>query len=68
MGDTVNNEGAHKKSFFAGLQTEFKKVIWPDKDTVRKQTIAVLSASVVLGLLIGILDLIIKYGFSFILK
>ncbi|WP_077609934.1 preprotein translocase subunit SecE [Clostridium sp. Marseille-P2415] len=67
MGDTVNNEGAQKKSFFKGLKAEFAKVVWPDKETVTKQTIAVTSASIALGLIIAILDLIIKFGLSFIL-
>lgn len=67
MGDTVNNEGAQKRSFFKGLKAEFNKIVWPDKDTVTKQTIAVVSASIALGLVIAIIDLIIKFGLSFIL-
>ncbi|WP_313579032.1 preprotein translocase subunit SecE [Lacrimispora sp.] len=67
MGDTVNNESAQKKSFFKGLKSEFAKVVWPDKETVTKQTIAVISSAIALGLIIGILDLIIKFGLSFIL-
>ncbi|MBE5985554.1 preprotein translocase subunit SecE [Lacrimispora sp. AGF001] len=67
MGDTVNNEGVQKKSFFAGVKSEFSKIVWPDKDTVTKQTIAVTSSAVALGLIIAILDLIIKFGLSFIL-
>lgn len=67
MGDTVNNEGAQKTSFFKGLKAEFHKIVWPDKDTVTKQTIAVVSASIALGLVIAIIDLIIKFGLSFIL-
>lgn len=67
MGDTVNNEGTQKKSFFKGLKAEFAKIVWPDKETVTKQTIAVMSASIALGLIIAILDLIIKFGLSFIL-
>ncbi len=67
MGDTVNNENAQKKSFFKGLKSEFSKIVWPDKETVTKQTIAVISSAIALGLIIGILDLIIKFGLSFIL-
>ena len=67
MGDTVNNEGAQKKNFFQVLKTEFKKIVWPDQETVTKQTIAVLAVSIALGLIIAILDLIIKFGLSFIL-
>jgi preprotein translocase subunit SecE len=67
MGDTVNNESAQKKSFFKGLKSEFSKIVWPDKETVTKQSIAVISSAIALGLIIGILDLIIKFGLSFIL-
>ena len=67
MGDTVNNEGTQKKNFFQGVKTEFKKIVWPDTNTVTKQTIAVLVVSIALGLIIAILDLIIKLGLGFIL-
>lgn len=67
MGDTVNNESAQKRSFFKGLKSEFAKIVWPDKETVTKQSIAVISSAIALGLIIGILDLIIKFGLSFIL-
>lgn len=67
MGDTVNNEGTQKKNFFHGVKAEFKKIVWPDTNTVTKQTIAVLIVSIALGLIIAILDLIIKFGLSFIL-
>ncbi len=67
MGDTVNNEGTQKKSFFKGLKAEFTKIVWPDKETVTKQTIAVMSSAIALGLIIAIIDLIIKFGLSFVL-
>lgn len=67
MGDTANNEGVRKKDFFKGLKAEFSKVIWPDRETVTKQTVAVLVSSVALGLMIALLDLIIKFGLGFIL-
>ena len=58
---------AKKSSFFKGLKLEFNKIIWPDRETVGKQTAAVLACSVALGLIIAFLDLIIKFGLSFIL-
>ena len=67
MGETTGTEKAPKKSFFKGLKAEFNKIIWPDKDTVGKQTVAVIVCSVALGLIIALLDLIMKYGLSFIL-
>ena len=45
-----------KKSWFKGLQAEFKKIIWPDKKTLAKQTTAVVAVSVVLGALIAVID------------
>jgi preprotein translocase subunit SecE len=67
MGDTVNNEGTQKKSFINGIKAEFAKIIWPDKETITKETIAVMSASIALGLIIAILDIIIKYGLNYII-
>ena len=68
MGETTGTEKAPKKSFFKGLKAEFKKIIWPDQETVGKQTAAVLAVSVALGAVIAVLDFIIKWGLSFIIK
>ena len=57
-----------KKSWFKGLQAEFKKVIWPDKKTLVKQTTAVVSVSVLLGALITLIDAILKYGIDLLVK
>ena len=56
-----------KPGFFKGLKKEFKKIVFPDRHTVTKQTIAVVLASIFLGALIAILDLVIKFGLGFIL-
>jgi preprotein translocase subunit SecE len=63
MGEAANNtEKAPKKSWFKGLKAEFKKIIWPDKESLAKQSLAVIVISVILGLVIAVLDLGIKYG------
>ncbi|MCD8084017.1 MAG: preprotein translocase subunit SecE [Clostridiales bacterium] len=54
-------------SFCKGFKTEFRKVIWPDRATVGKQTAVVVVITLALGLVIAILDFIFKYGFSFII-
>ena len=56
-----------KPSFFKGLKKEFKKIVFPHRHTVTKQTIPVVLASIFLGALIAILDLVIKFGLGFIL-
>ena len=68
MGENVNTERApKKKSFVKTLKAEFKKIIWPDKATLTKQTGAVLAVSVALGALIAVLDLVIKFGLNIII-
>ncbi|MBS6644969.1 preprotein translocase subunit SecE [Clostridium sp. MCC353] len=67
MGESGNAEKAPKASFFKGLKAEFNKIVWPDKETIYKQTAAVIAVSVALGLVIGVLDLIIKLGINFII-
>ena len=57
-----------KKSWFKGLQAEFKKIIWPDKKTLAKQTTAVVAVSVVLGALIAVIDVILRYGIDLLVK
>ena len=37
------SEKTQKNSWFKGLSKEFKRIIWPDKMTVAKQTAAVVS-------------------------
>ncbi len=64
MGETENK--APKESFFTGLSAEFKKVIWPDKESLARQTTAVVAVSVVMGLVIALLDYIIQYGVDFL--
>ena len=59
---------SNKKSWFKGLKGEFKKIIWPDKKTLAKQTVAVKVFSVVLGMIIAIVDALIQYGIDFIVK
>ena len=64
-----NNEKAvkaTKKSWFKGLKAEFKKIIWPDKETVAKESVAVVIVSVVLGLLIVLIDFLISNGLALI--
>ncbi len=67
MAETVNTEKASKKSWFKGLKAEFKKIIWPDKKSLVRQTIAVVVISIIMCVLILIVDAIIKFGLDFII-
>ena len=67
MGETENTKKAPKKSYWKGLQAEYKKIIWPDKETVAKQTGAVGAVAIALGLIIAALDTIIVTGLHFVI-
>lgn len=67
MGETGNTDKASGKSFFNGLQTEFKKIVWPDKATVKRQTGAVIAVSVALGLIIAALDTLIVTALHYVI-
>ena len=45
-----------KKSWWKGLKSEFGKVVWPDRKTLLKQTIAVVAISIVICLLTTLVD------------
>ena len=61
------SEKTQKTSWFKGLEKEFKKIIWPDKVTLAKQTAAVVSVSVVLGIIIAIIDFLAQHGVDFLI-
>ena len=66
MGETEKFDKAPKESWFTGLSAEFKKIIWPEKQSLVRQTTAVIAVSVVLGLIIALLDFAIQYGVDFL--
>lgn len=68
MGEAVNTEKTQKKSWFKGLKAEFKKIVWPDKKSLVKQTAAVVAVSIFLGVIIAIMDTFIQYGLDFLVK
>ncbi|MBO4415617.1 MAG: preprotein translocase subunit SecE [Lachnospiraceae bacterium] len=51
-----------KKSFFKGVKSEWRKITWPSKENLFRETTAVIVISVVLGAVIALLDALIKFG------
>jgi len=64
MADTADK--VKKPSFFAGVKAEFKKISWPDRNDVLKQSVAVVIVSIVTGAVIALLDFLIQYGVEFL--
>ncbi|MBQ2745702.1 MAG: preprotein translocase subunit SecE [Lachnospiraceae bacterium] len=63
-GKAASAEKAPKKSWFKGLKSEFKKIIWPEKKSVARQTTAVVLITTVLGVIIVVIDYLVKIGFN----
>ena len=57
-----------KGGFFRSLKSEFKKIVWPDKETTIKETTAVVVVTVILGAIIALLDFVIKTGLDKIIQ
>ena len=67
MGDSAKSAGTSKVAkFWSGVKAEFKKITWPDRDALIKQSIAVVIISVVIGAIITILDFGLQYGVDFL--
>ena len=54
-------------SFVSGLEAEFKKIVFPKRPTVIKQSIATIAISVLIGMLITGLDIAMKWGLGLVL-
>lgn len=62
------SEEAKKTSWFKGMKAEFKRISWPTRDTLTKETVAVVFISVLLGVIITVIDLIVRTGIEFIVR
>ena len=62
----AETEKAKKQSFFKNVQVEFKKIQWPDRKTMLKQSVAVVAISVVVGIIVAFIDFLAQYGVNFL--
>lgn len=49
-----------------GIKNEFMKIVWPDKETIYKQTLATIVISIITALIIVLCDMVIQYGVDFL--
>lgn len=61
-------EKAQKRSWFKGLKAEFGKIIWTEKETLAKQTVAVVSITCILGIFITIIDRLVLQLMNLLIK
>jgi preprotein translocase subunit SecE len=54
--------------FFKELKSELKKVVWPSKSQVAKNTVIVIAAVIIIGIVIWVLDMAFGFGISKLIK
>ena len=59
MADLDNSK---TRKWLDGLKAEFRKIIWPNREDVTKETTAVVVVSVIVGALIAVIDFIVQHG------
>ncbi|MGN2254959.1 preprotein translocase subunit SecE [Frateuria sp. GZRe12] len=52
--------GRKARNFIAESQFEMRKVVWPTRDETLKTTLVIIAVVIVLSLLLGLIDLILK--------
>lgn len=64
MGDVKKARG----NFFKEVKAEMKKVVWPSRKELRKHTVVVLIAIVLVSVTVALLDLLFGEGVRLILN
>ncbi|WP_342978971.1 MULTISPECIES: preprotein translocase subunit SecE [unclassified Ruminococcus] len=54
------------KEFFKGIKSDWKKIVWSDRKTLVKETVAVIGFCVVICILIMGVDTLTQYGVNFV--
>ena len=64
----TKKSGTRITRFFKEVKSELKKVTWPSKKQVTKNTLVVIAAVVLIGIVIWVLDLIFSLGLGIFIK
>ncbi len=68
MAEATTKEKGRIRRWWKGLKAEFKKIVWPDRESVVKETAAVIVITIILSLIIALLDLGVKYLIDLIMS
>lgn len=64
----AEKESSRTRVWWEGVKSEFRKIIWPARDDLVKQTTAVTIVSVVLGIIIALLDYLMQHGLDWLFE
>ena len=63
-----DKSATQKSPWFKSLKEEFRKIKWPDKKRITKETVVVVISGIVLGAITFGIDVLLEYGLSFLWK
>ena len=64
----AKKSGNRISRFFKEVKSELKKVVWPSKKQIIKNTLVVIAAVVIVGIFIWALDLLFAFGLEKFIK
>ncbi len=64
MGSKSEEKSTLKRSWFQELKAEFHKIIWPDKNSLVKQSIAVIIIAIIVGCIVALVDMGLMEGLN----
>lgn len=62
MGKSEEKSASLKRNWFQELKGEFRKIVWPDKSSVAKESVAVIIIAIILGCIIAAVDSSLSEG------
>lgn len=64
MGSKSEEKSALKRSWFQELKAEFRKIIWPEKSSLVKKSIAVIIIALIVGCIVALVDMGLMEGLN----
>ncbi len=66
MEDKKNSTEAKKKNGFKEIRGEFRKIVWPNKHDLYKQTLTVITTSLIFAGIIFVFNVVYSFLFDFL--
>lgn len=68
MGSKDEEKSVLKRNWFQELKAEFRKIVWPDKNSLVKESVAVIIIALIIGCIVTLVDTGLKEGLNALLS
>lgn len=68
MASPTKAKKSKMSTYFRGVKSEMKKVVWPTRKELLNYTAVVIALSALVAFIVWVLDILIAGGLSFIIK